>query len=232
MRPFGDWLLELLWNLVFGVSFVPRPATLARMSQKPPHVLLIAGSMSRMSSTRDLLKLIGGRLEAGGATVDLLDLAEEPLPHFNPDSTYTAPHYAPLQARVERADVLLIGTPDYHGSMSSAAKNFLDHFWHEYAGKLFATVVASYDKGLTVADHVRTVARQCYAWALPYAVTFAEKSDMKDGQITSDALKERVEMLVRDVRVYGELLARQRRTDLAGSEPGFMARLRKQAIVP
>ena len=202
------------------------------MSQTPPHVLLIAGSTSRLSSTRDLLKLIGGRLAAGGATADLLDLSEEQLPHFNPDSTYTAPHYAPLRARVERADVFLIGTPDYHGTMSSAAKNFLDHFWKEYAGKLFATVVSSHDKGLTVADHVRTVARQCYAWALPYAVTFVEKADMKDGQIASDVLKERVEMLVRDLRVYGELLARQRHADLAGTDPGFMARLRPKPGTP
>ena len=192
-----------------------------------PHVLVISGSTSRKSATRDLLKDIASRLQAAGATVDLLDLAEEALPLFNPDSTYTAPHYAQLKARVERADVLLIGTPDYHGTMSSAAKNFLDHFWHEYAGKLFATVVASHDKGLTVADQLRTVARQCYAWALPYAVSFVEKADMNNGQIANDALKERVEMLIRDVRVYGELLARQRRADLAASEPGFMARYRK-----
>src|SRR5262245_6335424 len=192
-----------------------------------PHVLLISGSTSRKSATRDLLTEIAGRLEAAGATVDLLDLAEETLPLFNPDSSHAAPHYPPLKARVEHADVLLIGTPDYHGTMSSAAKNFLDHFWKEYSGKLFATVVASHDKGLTVADHLRTVARQCYAWALPYAVTFVEKTDMKDGQIASDALRERVEMLVRDVRVYGELLARQRSADLAGNDPGFMARLRE-----
>jgi FMN reductase len=199
---------------------------LAPMSQHPPHILLIAGSTSRKSATRDLLKLIAGQLVAGGATADLLDLSEEVLPHFNPDSSYTAPHYAPLRARVERADVLLIGTPDYHGTMSSAAKNFLDHFWKEYAGKLFATVVSSHDKGLTVADHVRTVARQCYAWALPYAVTFVEQADMKDGQITSELLQERVGMLVRDLRVYGALLARQRHADLAGAEPCFLARLR------
>jgi hypothetical protein len=33
-------------------------------------------------------------------------------------------------------------------------------------------------------------------------------------------------MLVRDIRVYGALLAEQRRQDLAGEEPGFMARYR------
>ena len=88
-------------------------------------------------------------------------------------------------------------------------------------------MVASHDKGLTVADQIRTVARQCYAWSLPYGVTFVEKADMKDGQIISDALAARVEMLVRDVKVYGAVLAKQRHTDLAGSEPGFLARLRK-----
>ncbi|MEY2408859.1 MAG: hypothetical protein QOF48_1529 [Verrucomicrobiota bacterium] len=191
-----------------------------------PHVLIISGSTSRKSATRDLLKQIAGLLETAGAAVDMLDLADEALPLFNPDSCYEAPHYSPLQERVQRADVLLIGTPDYHGTMSSAAKNFLDHFWKEYAGKLFAVVVSSHDKGLTVVDHIRTVARQCYAWTLPYAVTFIEKLDMKDGRIAGDALRSRVEMLVRDICVYGEVLARQRSADLAGKEPGFMARLR------
>jgi len=106
-------------------------------------------------------------------------------------------------------------------------KNFLDHFWGEFAGKLFATIVASHEKGLTVTDQLRTVARQCYAWTLPYGVAFADEEDVRDGQIVSDALKQRIEMFVRDVRVYGALLARQRRGDLAGTEPGFLARHRK-----
>ncbi len=72
-----------------------------------------------------------------------------------------------------------------------------------------------------------TVARQCYAWTLPYGVSFAEKEDVKRGQVVSGALKKRLDMFVHDVRVYGTLLARQRRTDLAGTEPGFMAKHRK-----
>lgn len=197
------------------------------MSQ--PHVLILSGSASRKSATGDLLRLVARRLEADGATVDFIDLAEEPLPLFNPDTAYTSPYYAPLKLRVERADVFLIGTPDYHGTMSSATKNFLDHFWKEYTGKLFATVVASHDKGLTVADHIRTVARQCYAWALPYTVTFVEKADVKEGRIVNDALRDRIEMLARDLRVYGGMLAAQRRADFAGTEPGFLAQLRAQS---
>jgi FMN reductase len=132
-----------------------------------------------------------------------------------------------LKARVETADAFILGTPDYHGSISSALKNFLDHFWKEFGGKLFATLVASHEKGLTVTDQLRTVARQCYAWSLPYGVAFADKQDVANGQIISDAFRSRLEMLVRDTRIYGELFAKQRRRDLSSTEPGFLARLRK-----
>jgi hypothetical protein len=74
---------------------------------------------------------------------------------------------------------------------------------------------------------MRTVARQCYAWTLPYGVSFTDGIDVKDGQVASDSLKQRLEMLVRDLLVYGDILARQRRVDLAGTEPGFLARHRK-----
>ena len=197
------------------------------MSEPSLRILAVIGSLHRNSVTRTVINHVAKKLQADGCSVDVLDLEKEPLALYNPDTSHDTPHYPALQTRVERADVILLGTPDYHGSISSAMKNFLDHFWHEFAGKLFTTIVASHEKGLTVTDQLRTVARQCYAWALPYAVTFVEKADMKDGQIASDALRERVEMLVRDVRVYGELLARQRRADLAGGEPGFMARSRK-----
>jgi FMN reductase len=128
---------------------------------------------------------------------------------------------------VDDANVILLGTPDYHGSLSSAMKNFLDHFWHEFAGKLFVSIVASHEKGLTVTDQLRTVARQCYAWTLPYGVSFTEDTDVKDGKIVSDSFRKRLEMLIRDARVYGEVLARQRKADLSGVEPGFMAKHRK-----
>ena len=197
------------------------------MSDQPLQVLAVVGSLNPTSVTRSVLLQLAERLRADGCSVDLLDLEKEPLPLYNPDTAYDAPGFDALQSRIDRADVYVLGTPDYHGSISSAMKNFLDHFWREFAGKLFATIVASHEKGLTVTDQLRTVARQCYAWTLPYGVAFADEEDVRDGQIVSHALKKRLEMFVRDVRVYGGLLARQRRADLAGAEPGFMARHRK-----
>jgi NAD(P)H-dependent FMN reductase len=197
------------------------------MSVPPLRILAVIGSLHDNSVTRVVLNYTTEQLRVHGCDVDVLDFISEPLALYNPDSSYDAEGFAALQARVDRADVLLLGTPDYHGSMSSAMKNFLDHFWHEFAGKLFATLVASHEKGLTVTDQLRTVARQCYAWSLPYGVSFVEEDDVKDGKIVSESLKQRLEMLVRDARVYGTILARQRQADLAASDPCFLARLRK-----
>jgi FMN reductase len=197
------------------------------VSAAPLSVLVVVGSVQRLAATRAVLEHVAELLRRDGCHVDILDLRDEPLPIFNPDTSYAHPPYAELKTRVERADVYLLGTPDYHGCPSGALKNFLDHFWQEFAGKLFATIVASHEKGLTVTEQLRTIARQCYAWSMPYAVSFAEKSDVKDGQIVSEPFHARLKMLARDLRVYGELLSRQRQADLTQLEPGFMARYRQ-----
>ena len=192
------------------------------------NVLAVVGSLQQSSVTRVVIRHVARGLQAADCTVDVLDLGKEPLALYTPDTAHDFPAYAALQARVHKADVIVLGSPDYHGGISGAMKNFLDHFWQEFAGKLFATIVSSHDKGLTVTDQLRTVARQCYAWALPYGVCVSEGVDVKGGQIVSKALKQRLEMLIRDLRVYGRLLARQRQADLAGTDPGFLARLRKR----
>jgi NAD(P)H-dependent FMN reductase len=186
----------------------------------------VVGSLNQTSVTRIVVQHLAEALSRQGCDVDIFDPIKEPLALFNPDSAYTGGSYEALQKRVEAADVFLLGTPDYHGSISSTLKNFLDHFWHEFAGKLFATVVASHEKGLTVTDQLRTVARQCYAWTLPYGISFADREDLKDGIVASESLRNRLEMMVQDVCHYGRLIAEQRLRDVNGNHPGFMARHR------
>jgi len=197
------------------------------MSEPPLNVLAVVGSLNRVSVTRIVLNHVADGFRGAGSQVDLLDLQAEPLPLYNPDTAYDGAGFEALQRRVVKADVLVLGTPDYHGSISSAMKNFLDHFWHEFAGKLFVSIVASHEKGLTVTDQLRTVARQCYAWTLPYGVSFSESGDLKDGKIANEAFRKRLDMMIRDALVYGQVLARQRRADLVGADHGFMARHRK-----
>ncbi|MSU20365.1 MAG: NADPH-dependent oxidoreductase [Pedosphaera sp.] len=112
------------------------------------------------------------------ASVDDLAFEKKPLPLCNPETFRNLPSYAALRARVETADVLVLATPDYHDCISGAMKNFLDHFWREFAGKLFVTIVASHEKGLTVTDQLRNDTRLCHAWTWPYGVSFAKNVEV------------------------------------------------------
>ena len=197
------------------------------MSEEPCNILLVVGSLHENSVTRVAINHLADNLSTAGCEVNTLDFIEDPLPLFNPDTVWEQDYYPILKKQILEADVIVLGTPDYHGSISSTLKNFLDHFWKEFAGKLFATVVASHEKGLTVHDQLRTVARQCYAWAMPYGVSFLEKVDVKDGKIASEELENRLEMLQNDIQIYGRILSAQRAADLSGTHPGFRAQYRK-----
>lgn len=189
-------------------------------------VLVVIGSPAQRSVTGTVMMQVAEHIKKRGGIVDVLDLSLEPLPLFNPETAFKAEYYAPVRERVLKADVIVVGTPDYHGSISSTLKNFLDHFWKEYAGKLIASVVGSFEKGLTVTDQIRTVARQSYAWSMPYAMAFQDKEDVVEGKL-SETFAKRVDMFARDVVVYGKVLAEQRRSDLETAEVGFMVRYRK-----
>jgi FMN reductase len=197
------------------------------MIETPLRILAVIGTLQRNSTSSIVIEHVAERLRKQNCLVDVLDFTQEPLTLFDPDTTYRLPSYASLQSRVNQADVIILASPDYHGSVSGAMKNFLDHFWREFAGKLFATIVASPEKGLTVTDQLRTIARQCYAWALPYGIAFSNETDVRDGQVASEGLRQRLEMMIRDVAVYGEVLAKQRRVDLAATDPGFLAHYRR-----
>jgi len=197
------------------------------MQEQRLQVLGVVGSLNQKSVTRVVINYAADALGEKGCLVEVFDPVKEHLDLFNPDSAYNSAIYGVLQKRVEAADVFLLGTPDYHGSISSPLKNFLDHFWQEFAGKLFVPMVSSHEKGLTVLDQIRTVARQCYAWSLPYGISFVDKEDVRDGQISSETFKKRLEMMVQDVHHYGTLLAKQRVADLSSKYPSFMAKHRK-----
>ena len=190
-------------------------------------ILSVVGTLQRDSTSAVVMQYVANELRNAACLVDLLDFRKEPLALYDPDTAHRLPSYANLQGRVDQADVIILATPDYHGSISGTTKNFLDHFWREFAGKLFVTIVASQEKGLTVTDQLRTVARQCYAWTLPYGVAFTNETDVTGERVTSESFRKRLEMMIRDVRVYGSLLAQQRHADLLATDPGFLAHYRR-----
>lgn len=178
-----------------------------------------ASSTSGLSVTLDLARKYG-------AETRLLDLKQNKLPLYDPSENQSSHEIKKTKDDVMWADALILSTPDYHGSMSGVMKNFLDYFWAEFAGKTFGYICASHEKGLTAMDQMRTAVRQCYGWSMPYGVSISDSEDFVGGKITSK-LESRLDMLARDLVVYGSLLRQQFVRDLDDSANTFVSRYRK-----
>ena len=186
------------------------------------NVLGVAGSIRQGSYSTRSLKIALEYAKKQGAEVRLLDLNRVVLPLYDPS--------APASKEVEHtteaiawADAVILASPDYHGSMSGALKNFLDYFYEEFAGKVFGYIVASHEKGLTVMEQMRTAVRQCYGWSMPYGVSINGPQDFTGDEIRNTRLSNRLRMMARDLVVYGMLLRDQFIRDFGSTEPDTFA---------
>ena len=182
-------------------------------------VLGVGSSMRQGSYSTTALNMILDMAKGNEAETKLLDLRQTNLPmlYAAKDDTHEIGRVTEL---VEWADAYILATPDYHGSMSGSLKNFLDYFWSEFAGKTFGYIVASHEKGLTVMDQMRTAVRQCYGWSIPYGISINPEDDFDDKRkVINRKLSSRLDMLARDLVVYGKLIRKQFVNDLLPNAP-------------
>ena len=190
-------------------------------------VLGIGSSLRESASSTTAVSTALDFAKKQGAETRLLDLKQTRLPLYDPTNNQSIPEVKKVQEDVNWSDALILSTPDYHGSMSGVMKNFLDYFWAEFAGKTFAYICASHEKGLTAMDQMRTAVRQCYGWSIPYGVSISDSDDFVNGKITSK-LESRLDMLARDLVVYGRLIRQQFVIDLNDTSANtFVSRYRK-----
>jgi len=189
-------------------------------------VLGIGSSLRDKASSTNALSTALNLAGKYGAETRLFDLRQNKLPMYDPGENDSSLEIKKIKDDVMWADALILSTPDYHGSMSGAMKNFLDYFWAEFAGKTFGYICASHEKGLTAMDQMRTAVRQCYGWSMPYGVSINDREDFTDGKMTLK-LESRLDMLARDLVVYGNILRQQFVKDLGDSDNTFASRYRK-----
>ena len=190
-------------------------------------VLGVGSSLREGASSTVALSIALDFAKKHGAETRLLDLKQTPLPLYDPTEDKSSLEIKKVKDGVIWSDALILATPDYHGSMSGAMKNFLDYFWAEFAGKTFGYICASHEKGLTAMDQMRTAVRQCYGWSIPYGISVSDSDDFVNGKITTK-LESRLDMLTRDLVVYGDIIRQQFVRDLdSTSSNTFASRYRK-----
>ena len=208
-------LMETNTNLSSDFLYDPKKHEANRIK-----ILGVGSSMREKSYSTQALKILLNAAKKYETETLLLDLNKTKLPMYNPDETESNDGNAKkIKDIVNWADAFVLGSPDYHGSISGAMKNFLDHYFEEFAGKTFGYICASHEKGLTVMDQMRTAVRQCYGWSMPYGVSVNGEQDFDaKGQIRNSRLAQRLEMLARDLVIYGRLIRAQFNRDLISTE--------------
>jgi NAD(P)H-dependent FMN reductase len=175
---------------------------------EPQTVVAICGSLRDVSTTQLALDYALAAAADAGAETELLDLREWDLPLFDPDDRDRGDAVA-FRRAVRDADAVLMGTPVYHGMVSSALKNAFDYlgrdeFENTTVGLLATAGGGSYAPTL---EHLRTGVRTVHGWTLPHEVGIRGASDAfdEDGAFVDPDLEERVRKLGRMAVRYARL---------------------------
>lgn len=149
------------------------------MGRIDPTVIGICGSLRDNSRTRIAVSEALAASAEAGASVELVDLRSHELPCLNATDT-ELPDATELSQTVKRADSVLLGTPNYHGSYSGALKNALDYCGRDEFEKTTVGLleVAAGKLPGSALIHLRTVSRTLHAWTLPIEVAIPDSHSL------------------------------------------------------
>ena len=177
----------------------------------PIRILGFAGSAREDSFNKKLVRIALRGAENGGADVRFVDLRDYPLPLYDGDreSAQGLPeHVSELRSELQRADGLLIASPEYNGFLSPMLKNTVDWLSRSsdaspdlsaYQGKVAAIMAASPGPlgGLRGLRGLRELLTNLGITVLPNQITIrsAFKAFDQEGAIADDDQAKRVEAL-------------------------------------
>ncbi len=201
-------------------------------------VVGLPGSLREPSYTRFTVSLALAGARDAGADVELIDLRELELPFCDgkeDESGYPEDVFE-LRDRVDAADGIVLGTPEYHGGYSGVLKNALDLMgFDEFEGKMIGLVGVSGGRmgAFGAMNALREVGRALHAWVVPTQASIPRAwSVFEDdtGELTDEDLADRVrqvgEELVRYARLHGaeDKLDFLRSWEAAAENPGAEGR--------
>ena len=172
-------------------------------------ILGVSGSLRvDGSNTLTMVKVALDSARECGAEVELLDLRKANLPLYEAEKGYNSDSVVvEVRKKVKDADAYILGSPEYHGCMSGALKNFLDYHYKEFAGKLSGIVIATGGtQGFTTLEQIRTAMQDCHCWTLPYHASAVEDDFDEKSNLLNKKVEERCKMVGRDVVFYGSIL--------------------------
>lgn len=181
-------------------------------------ILAVAGSLRLGSYNRKLLALAVAAAKKLGADVDVADLKSQNLPVYDGDLEGSAypEGAADLKARANRAEAILIASPEYNNSIPGGLKNAID--WisrppasNPFKGKpvlLMGATMGGFGT-LHAQTHLRQVFTYFGAWLLADSVKLSRAQDAfeADGSLKDPKTQQLLEAAVAQLVKTAELFA-------------------------
>ncbi|BFJ00052.1 MULTISPECIES: NADPH-dependent FMN reductase [Priestia] len=172
------------------------------------NILIINGSPRETGRTTQVTRELHNSYQSS-----FLDLSQLSLPIFTGEPhQYETEEVQELIEKIEKADGILLATPEYHGAMSGALKNALDFLNSAYfAHKPVALLAVSGGGkgGINALNNLRTVTRALYANVLSKQLVLDPADIVEKGTLrknTADGIHELVNELTLYTQVSKQIL--------------------------
>jgi len=187
------------------------------MTDTPPLIVGLGGTMTANSSSERVLRHVLGACEAAGAETLLFDGTALDMPMYNYGTPRTDKANA-LIAALRRAQGVVIASPGYHGTISGLIKNALDYiedmakddrpYFDGRAVGLISVAAGWQATGTTLAT-LRSIVHALRGWPTPMAVTVNSVQPVfgEDGSVADPALKAQLGVLAQQVVGFARMKA-------------------------
>ena len=177
------------------------------------NILTICGSIRVDSTTARALAMAAEAASDAGATVRTVQLGTLDLPFCdgrNDERTYGSDAVRFIDA-VEWADGLLIGSPNYHGSLTGVLKNALDLLGPDaIRDKLVGLLATARGEAgaMNTLNHTRHICRWMNGWVIPAEVSIPRAQDAfsADGAVQDAELSAQLTTLGTELVRYAKLI--------------------------
>ena len=167
------------------------------------NILIINGSPRETGRTTQVTRELHQNYQSS-----FLDLSQLSLPIFTGEPhQYETEEVQELIEKIEKADGLLLATPEYHGAMSGAFKNAFDflnsaYFAHKPAALL--AVSGGGKGGINALNNLRTVTRALYANVLSKQLVLDPADIVEKGTLRKNAA-DGIHELVNELTLYTQV---------------------------
>ena len=162
-------------------------------------VILGTARMGRMSM--HAARLVSGELgKCDGVETDLIDIAQLPLPTNDAGEAIKHPSFS---TRMDRADALVVVSPEYNHGYSGLLKHVLDSCLKEYIHKAVGIVGVSAGPfgGTRVIQNLLPVMRELGLVTIFWDVNFSsvQKAFSNDGKLLDESYIRRIDKFLKEL---------------------------------